>query len=71
MLGGDGNDQVFGDHHPVSNSREGGGKDEPRGGDGNDSLEGGPKKDKCAGGDGKDKFVTKGDMKCEDTTGDP
>jgi Ca2+-binding RTX toxin-like protein len=72
MLGGDGNDKLYGDHHPVASSREGGGKDEPRGGDGNDRLEGAaPRRTSASGGDGKDKFVTKGDQKCEETTGDP
>ena len=71
MLGGDGDDVVFGDHHPTAQDESGAGKDEPRGGDGNDTLEGGPSKDKCSGGDGHDKFVTKGKEACEKTTGAP
>ncbi|MGI8460495.1 MAG: hypothetical protein ACR2OC_02495 [Solirubrobacterales bacterium] len=71
MLGGGGNDLIFGDHHTGSASREGGGKDHSRGGKGDDELVGGPKKDLCSGGPGKDKFVTKGPDACEETTGDP
>ena len=71
ILGARGNDEVFGDDHPKSGRRRGGGKDFVRGGKGKDRLEGGPGKDHCQGGPKRDRFKRKGPQRCESTAGDP